>query len=418
MRAVVEQERVEVSELRKFWEKIYLRKLERDGASDSHIERHRAAVEWAERFAKRPLSPSEIDDQFRLNFDAWLWRQRTSDGRRRDLVESLIRVASAWTPSPRNFGNRRRRRALPEASPESLRGVWEQNYVPHQLMGRSPRTIDDGETVMYQLHEHFARDVLIDELSDELVAGHAGWLAERGLKPRSINRHLAMIACTWRYANRIGRCETLPGYRKLAVDNDAPNAWSSADMAKILEHCEAASTKPIAGIPAAAFWRALILTTWYTALRRRALLGLTWSDVDLRNRWLNVPGALMKGRRGKSFRLGPDAIAALRAIAEPKRKHIFGQCVYVTTLHVQLRRILDAAGVARDQPGLQGFHKIRRTVATALAAKDGIGAAQTALGHSSIRMTEKYCDPTKLPGTDFSRSLPELRTKSDQAGKA
>jgi hypothetical protein len=38
----------------------------------------------------------------------------------------------------------------------------------------------------------------------------------------------------------------------------------------------------------------------------------------------------------------------------------------------------------------------------------GIGGAQSILGHRSLAVTERYIDPSKLPGTDFSHALPPL----------
>jgi integrase len=419
MRSTTDQsdQRLELSQLRRFWEEVYLPKLLRDGASSPHIERHRAAVNYAERFAKRPLSPGEIDEAFCLNFDSWLWRNRVSDRRRRDVVESLRRIVAAYQPDNAAIVSRRKRRPLPAPSADTYRGLWEQVYRPQRLAAASLRTHDDGDTVFYQLNAHFGRDLGLDEASDSHIAEHVAWLVDRGLRPSTINRHLSYWLAVWRFAHKRGLCQALPVFRKLPVELDEPDAWSSAELGRILEHVAAASPRPtIGGVPTGPYWRALILVCWYTAVRRRALLGLQWSDLDAKNGWLRVPATLMKGRRGKSFKLGADALVALAEIREPRRSLIFGGLLDNSTLHIHLRKFLDAAGVNRRNPGLQGFHKIRRSTATALAAREGMGAAQTALCHRHMSQTERYVDPTKLPGADFTKSLPSLRRTRATAG--
>jgi integrase len=62
------------------------------------------------------------------------------------------------------------------------------------------------------------------------------------------------------------------------------------------------------------------------------------------------------------------------------------------------------------------LHKLRRSCATAIAAEQGIGAAQSILGHRSMAVTERYIDPTKLPGADFTRVLPALKLRTAAAG--
>src|SRR5690606_38218978 len=53
-------------------------------------------------------------------------------------------------------------------------------------------------------------------------------------------------------------------------------------------------------------------------------------------------------------------------------------------------------------------HLIRRTVATLIASKHGMGAAGTLLGHSGPAVTARYVDPSRLPATDLRDSLPSL----------
>ncbi len=302
--------RLERSKLREFFDGVIQPRLEWEGASKSHIERHAAAVEYVERFSKSPLSPDEIDEQLILNFDAWLWRQGISDGRRRDVVESLRRIVAVYTPDRDKVRtNRRQRRRLPDPATGSVRRFFEETYITHRLAGRSARYVDDCRMVLYRLHEHFERDIEVAEQSDALASAHVTWLADRGVTTTTINNHLAVWFAIWRHAQKLGLVDKGPTLRKLPKIHNAPDAWSATEMAAILDHCDAARDKPIAGHAAGDWWRALIYTVWYTGVRRRALMAIRRDDVDLHSGWIRVRGDAMKNRRGKPFRLGPDCLA-------------------------------------------------------------------------------------------------------------
>ena len=72
-------ERLERSELRRFWEEVLRRQLGGDGRKSSVLEIHAAAIEHLEGFCKRPLLPGEVDEELLLNFDSYLWRQGISE---------------------------------------------------------------------------------------------------------------------------------------------------------------------------------------------------------------------------------------------------------------------------------------------------------------------------------------------------
>ena len=414
MRRMTEQsgDRPERSELRRFFDEVFRPNLVRDEASSTHLEIHSAAVEHLERFVKRPLAPADIDDELLLNFESYLWRQNLSDNRRRNLVESLRRIARAYTPAPTLTVNRRERRNLPTAPVGSLRNFHESVYIPQRLAGRSDDHIDQSGCVFYRLYEHFGRDVMAEEQTDALAAAHVVWLLDLGLSPASVNRHLSIWFATWRYAHQLDLVDKLPTLKKLPREYASPDAWTPAEIAALLDHADAASDRPIGPHAAGDWWRALIFVVWYTGIRRRAVLGLSPADLDTRTGWLRVPGKLMKNRRGQSFRLGPDGLAAVMEIWEPSRDLLFDWPYDRTWFYKQFWRIVEAAGVPKGRKNAGCLHKIRRSVGTAAAVAQGVGSAQAILGHSSLAMTERYIDRSKLPGHDYSTVLPPIKRKT------
>jgi integrase len=411
MKPVREQreQRYEQSKLRAYLDQVFLPNLRRDKASKSHIERHAAAVEYIERFVKRPLSPDEIDDQLVLNFDAWLWRQAISDGRRRDLVESIKRIVAAYMPAPERFTKRCQRRPLPEPAEGTLRHFYETVYIPLRLVGRTARYADENRAVFLRLYQHYARDILLADMTDHLAADHFQWLLDQGLRPATINSgHQAVWFAVWRHAHRLGLVDKLPTVPALPIETEEPDAWSVQEIQRLLDNCDAATPRKIKGIHAGNWWRALIHVAYYTGLRRRALLSILRMDVELGSGWLRVPAASMKNRRGQSFRLGLDALQAIAKIWLPERRLLFPSQAFHTTFYDQFRRIREAAGLAPSKCNTGCLHKLRRSSATEAARQNGIGAAQTLLGHSSPAMTRRYIDPTKMPGADFTKVLPPL----------
>ena len=66
-------------------------------------------------------------------------------------------------------------------------------------------------------------------------------------------------------------------------------------------------------------------------------------------------------------------------------------------------KILDGAGLPASRR--DKFHKLRRTVASHIAAEKGLHAASEYLGHQSILTTKRYVDPMMLPDADMSDVL-------------
>jgi integrase len=153
----------------------------------------------------------------------------------------------------------------------------------------------------------------------------------------------------------------------------------------------------------------MFLVAYYTGLRRGSLLAICRDDFDLKTELLYVPGENMKNRHGQMFQLGADAVAAIENIWLPQRLLLFPSQHHAGTLSKHFAQIMDAAGLKPGRrKGLSKFHKIRRSVATEIAARAGCAAASSLLGHSGSYVTQRYLDPTRMPGHDVTKILPSL----------
>ena len=198
--------------------------------------------------------------------------------------------------------------------------------------------------------------------------------------------------------------------RKLPEELDEPDAWDENEAGLIV----AASSvlrdwRPIRGIRADRYFRAFLLVAWWAGLRRGSLFKIRTADVDLRTGWLNVPARNMKNRRGRRYRLGADAIEAIKAIQKPERKFLFPRPPCDRQFYEYFDELLCAANISPStRTSMSKLHKWRRTAATCIAATAGIEAASAFLNHSGSEVTKRYIDPTKMPGNDATKILPTL----------
>jgi integrase len=312
---------------------------------------------------------------------------------------------------PQQFASRCARvEILPAPPAGSVREFFENVYRVERLIGAALTTQEEFRYTLRLLYKHFGRDLLLAELTDSLHADFLIGLRERGMRNVTVNGHRVRLNAIWRLAFERHAVATYPRIRKLREVIDAPDAWSEEELARIIAATALVKwIRPLDGFDAGDVWRAILLTCYWTALRRGTLRKLRPVDVDLEGGWLNVPGSTMKNGRGKRYKLGADAIAALRAIWNPHRKFLFPCPRSMNYFHGNFRRILRASGVApRTRLVATQLHKLRRTCATMIAARAGLNKASEMLGHSNSEVTKRYIDPTKMPGHNATQILPSL----------
>ena len=141
-----------------------------------------------------------------------------------------------------------------------------------------------------------------------------------------------------------------------------------------------------------AWWRALIVTTWSTGLRRRTLFELEWTFVDWQKRWLAIPGKHLKNGRPTLIPLTDVALEHLQAIRS-NRRLIFawpsnGEMESaIKGFYREWGRLLEFAGISTAERFT--LHSLRRTLGTNLWDTCP-EAAQLMLGHSEAETTRQH----------------------------
>jgi integrase len=361
----------------------------------------------------RHVRGDELNEDVLSGFADWLAEKGYKASEVTKRVNVLRRVLRKFAPD--RFGPVRA--PLPQAEPGTVRHFFETVYRPQELLGATDLTAKDYLRTLRLLRTMFGHDVLVSELSDQLAADFFSQILRKGVQPVTVNGHRARLFALWRLAHERGLVPVAPKVKKLKQHVDEPDAWSYDEAQRIVDAASQLDRPPIAGIPAGRFWKALLLLGWWTALRRRSLLRIRRVDVDLQAGWLHVPPDNVKNRHGKRFRLGPDAIQAIRDIWTPARELLFPMSdSNLQRMGEDFNAILRLAGIPKSRRrSMTQLHKWRRTVATMAAVNSGLPAAVALLGHSGPEITRRYIDPTRLPGNDATAFLPVLAPAPDAA---
>ena len=298
----------------------------------------------------------------------------------------------------------------PDATEITFKQLAEQ-YVNARLITASKATVARFRRAFVRMYRHFGRDLAVAEITAEVLGQHFRWLMQdQKLTASSINSsHRAYLLSVWRYAMDEGLIDRIRPVPKLKELRHEPDSWDVGEVRRLVEATSILEGHEWPGVvPQDKYWRALILTAYWTGLRLGSLLKLRMADVDMTTGWIYVRPESAKNRHGKRLRVGADALQAIRDIASPARELLFPWPIATETIFRRFRDIQKAAGLPDSALKLQRFHKLRRTTATHAAIHGGLASAVALLDHAGPEVTKRYLDPSKMPGCDATAFLPAL----------
>lgn len=281
-----------------------------------------------------------------------------------------------------------------------LQQVLLDQYAP--LTGVSDRTAQLYEYTLRSWSAVLGRPPETEDLQELLVAQ---FLARRVREksPATAAKDRAQIRAIWEFCARRGLCSTWPSLPRIVVPERIPEAWLADEMRQILQSASLEAGE-VAGFPAAAVWRALLLLAYDTGERISALMSLQSRDV--RGRTVVFRAETRKGGRRDIMReVSPECSDALASVRRSPNLEAIPWDRPKTSLWNVLRRILRRAGLPTDRRSK--FHRIRKTTASYYEAAGG--SAQRLLDHSSPAVTRKYLDPRIVtPGVPAPEVLPRV----------
>lgn len=218
-----------------------------------------------------------------------------------------------------------------------------------------------------------------------------GYIAERkaeGIANATINREVGLLSSAINYARKEWDWEIPnPAERMRLSEGDGRKRFATVDeIAVLIRAAERHKRAP--------YLADLIRVAVNTACRRGELLGLRWAQIDLVGNTLKLEGKDTKNGKSRIVPLNRQAHDALeRRLAYrdehcPESPWVFCQRngKRNTTIQSSWEAVLQEAGLEDFR-----FHDLRHTCGSWLV-QSGVALADVkeVLGHSTIRMTERY----------------------------
>lgn len=225
----------------------------------------------------------------------------------------------------------------------------------------------------------FFNDVFISRLNQYSVEKYKLKRVKDGVQKSTINRELACLrkmlnkAVDWEFLQR----NPVSGVKLFSEkDNLKERVLSSEEEKRLMQSC-------------ADHIKSIIKVAIHSGMRRGEIFNLKWQDVDLEKRELNVINT--KSGRSRWIPLNEVLSKEFR-----RMKQISSQSEYVfinsnTGLpFVDIKKAFKSACKRAKVQGLR-FHDLRHTFASRLVA-NGVDliTVKDLLGHSSVRITERY----------------------------
>lgn len=233
------------------------------------------------------------------------------------------------------------------------------------------------------------------------------------LAPKTVNNNLGVLSAMYRAAVRWGYCESDPTelVPPLRVGQQAYRWWTRAQSERALKACREHRPQ----------WVGMLATFLYSGLRFGELAALEWPDVHLGpGAHIHVQRACVEGVVGTpkngTFRRVPIPSVLVGILRQHPRTMgtdlVFpGRNGYLTDAAVWKRvtKIADLAKLPRIST-----HDLRHSYASQLAtAGTPLAAIREFLGHSDVRMTDRYAH---LCPTERDRFVELLSARREGAG--
>jgi integrase/recombinase XerD len=234
------------------------------------------------------------------------------------------------------------------------------------------------------------------------LAGYPAWLAEQGLAPKSITRHIASLKVFFRYLQLEGAISDnqaeLLGSQKLW--QRVPQVLSPGDVDRLLSAPRRADGHWLRD-------RALLELLYATGCRVSELSNLRVRDIHLAERYALCRG---KGDKQRIVPLGVRAVEAVQRYLNEERGPLAGkrtsapEWLLLSSRGERLRReriweLIKRYAARVGAPPEVSPHSLRHSFATHLLAGGAdLRQVQELLGHASIATTQIYThvDHTRL----------------------
>jgi integrase len=262
----------------------------------------------------------------------------------------------------------------------TFREVWER-YMAEDASYKAPGTYSRAE----QCAKNFLPmigDLTLAEVKPAVLSSYKAARLKKGKSMATVGKELQFIRRVFSLCKRdwqLIRQSPFEFFRIPAANNQRVRYLEEAEFEKLCSKCSP-------------WLRQIVLLARHTGIRRGNILGLTWSQVDLDRRVINLDRT--KNGQRLTVPLGSVAFEVLDEIR--KGKVVYMQCPYVFhqggkpyspwRLSMAFKRACKRAGITNFR-----FHDLRHDFASNLVQKgNDVYVVQQLLGHKDGRMTQRY----------------------------
>lgn len=286
-------------------------------------------------------------------------------------------------------------------------------YLKATAGDRRPRSEEAVRMHVRRLRAHFDGQVM-DSLSAADVGTYVRARKDDGVSNSTINRELEVLAAAITYAVREWEWRLPnPVAGRMLKEPQGRLRWlTRAQAAALLRAAEAAEGKAPHLAP-------LITLALHTGMRRGELLGLEWSRVDLAAQQIYLEADHTKTARRRTVPLNATARGAILQQARFRAAHCpDSPWVFATRQGARIASVKTAFNHACERAGIEDFrfHDLRHTCAAWLVqAGVPLTEVRDVLGHSTIKMTERYAH---LAPENTRAALARLEAPESRSGHA
>jgi len=200
------------------------------------------------------------------------------------------------------------------------------------------------------------------------------------VSPATVNLELACLKTVFNKAVEWGRTENNPAakIKKFKLSNAREKILNGEEARRLID-CAPPALRPI------------LIIALKTGMRRGEILALTWPAVNFIKSFILIENS--KSGKARKVPMSPAVREVLKALPRVS-DFIF----YNPETKTHIKSVTTAFETARVKAELSGlrFHDLRHTFATWYIENGGdIVALSKILGHASIQMTLRYCNPTE-----------------------
>jgi len=276
---------------------------------------------------------------------------------------------------------------------------WFTTYFrPWFLVRRSAKTVAEYSCTLDRWEQLSSNRPINEIRGQHLMAWRARLVELHGrrggqISPATANKHLAALLAILskagppglRNRDALGHLDHVPWIAPLRELQPFPRAIAPTELAAIYEACHHA--RHPAAPPACAWWQAFVIVAYTCALRRGAILGITWPDVDLAARVLRIPASIDKAGRERKKPLVDAAVRHLLRIRADSGP-VFPWPLAPVSLNREWHRIQLEAGIERARQFT--IHDLKRTAATEASAIASPWVLQRFCDHAQLSTSLRY----------------------------